>query len=129
MAHRRAAFVGTRERIDEKGRVRDDQIERFRRRELLHGAAFESHPAAPRRGVGILAGLRNVVDVYPRNRCLRGALGQHQGDQPRAGADVEHPPVGGSHTGPGPQQNAVGADLHRTAVLANRELFEAENNS
>ena len=40
---------------------------------------------------------------------------------------VEHPPVPGTHFGPGTEQHPIGSDLHRAAILPHGKLFEPEH--
>ena len=127
MACRGAPCIGTRERIDEKRRIGDDQIEPLLRLELLHGRAHHPQPCGPRRRSGIGASLVDRLHVDARHPSLRGPLGQHQGDEPRTGADVEQAPVRCFDRDPGPEQHTVGPDLHRGEVLPDVELLETEN--
>jgi len=127
VTRRGAALVGAGQRIDEEGRIGDDQVEAFVRREFLHGTLFERHPAAPRRRGGVFAGLRDLLHIDARNKRFGSALGHHQGDQPGACTDVEDAAVRRPHAGPCAEQHAVGSDLHRAAVLTYGESFEAEH--
>ncbi len=128
MPRRRPPRIGAGQRIDEKGRIRNDQVEPLPGPVHLHGLLHEVEARAPRRCRGIFARLPDLlhVDARLRRRSLR-ALGQHQGDEARTGTDVEHTPVGGLDRGPRSDEHPVGADLHRGAVLPDREPFELKH--
>ena len=127
MAGRGTPRIGTGERIDKERRVGDDQVELSLRGELLYGALHERYPAAPRRGIGILARLRNVFHVDTRDPGPGDTLCHHQCNKPCTATYIEDAPVRRTHRDPGTQQHAVRPDLHRAAILAYGELFEAEH--
>ena len=103
------------------------QVELSLRGELLYGALHERYPAAPRRGIGILARLRNVFHVDTRDPGPGDTLCHHQCNKPCTATYIEDAPVRRTHRDPGTQQHAVRPDLHRAAILAYGELFEAEH--
>lgn len=71
--------------------------------------------------------LRNVFHVDTRDPGPGDTLCHHQCNKPCTATYIEDAPVRRTHRDPGTQQHAVRPDLHRAAILAYGELFEAEH--
>lgn len=94
----------------------------------LNGALYDGDPPRPGGGGRVLAGLlrRMLIQLHRIDAAIGvAALGQHQGDEAAAGANVEDP-AGLAERCPGAQQNAVGAHLHGAAIVLDVKLFEGK---
>ena len=65
-----------------------------------------------------------LVDIDSRNLRIRKTLSHHEGNDAGACAHIQNSPA---TTGPGTQQNTIGANFHRTEVLTNGKLLELEH--
>lgn len=130
MAGHGTAGVGILERVEEKGGIAHDAVERKRGRGGGHkpgkGGMCHLDAWAERRVGGIFTGLKGgiAVDVDARHVGFRKTLGHHEGNESGARADVEN---GTAARSPCPEQHAVGAHFHGAAVVAHAELSESES--
>ena len=127
MAGQRPGRIAKRLTCHEIGGVGDDEIV-GRCLIVLNRTLDDADPGGPGGGRHVRSGLGDciLIQLHPVDVTVgMAALGQHQGDEAAAGADIQHPTRTGDGR-PGPQQYAVGAHLHGAAIVLDVKLLEGK---
>ena len=129
MAHPATVLVVAQGTARKEGRIADDQVVLVLggKAKRLNAGLVAVQAIAKVAGGHVLGGLPGggFVNLHGVDVGLRQALGQHHGNHPRTGADIERA-LRTVHLHPSPEQHPIAVDGHGTAVLGNAESFKTE---